>query len=76
MLVEQDPGNLSSLGSAAFSSTIGKDSTIYYLHFGKYLIDEQGYISADSSSRPFLSIQEAISYAERNIEILNWNTDQ
>lgn len=75
LLVEQEPGHLS-LQSSEFPSNMAKDRTVYYLHFGKYLIDEKGYISADSSSRPFLSVQEAMVYAERNIEILNWNMDQ
>lgn len=76
LLVEQEPGHPLSLQSGAFLSNIAKDRTVYYLHFGKYLIDEKGYISADSNSRPFLSVQEAMGYAERNIEILNWNMDQ
>ncbi|KAA0127077.1 hypothetical protein FY557_14945 [Chryseobacterium sp. SN22] len=76
LLVKQEPGHPLFLQSGAFPSNIAKDHTVYYLHFGKYLIDEKGYISADSSSRPFLSVQEAIGYAERNIEILNWNMDQ
>ncbi|WP_294287884.1 hypothetical protein [uncultured Chryseobacterium sp.] len=76
LLVEQEPGHPLPLQSGAFPSNIAKDRTVYYLHFGKYLIDEKGYISADSSSRPFLSVQDALGYAERNIEILNWNVDQ
>lgn len=76
LLVEQDTAHLPPSASVAFSSNIGKDKTVYYLHFGKYLIDEKGYVSSDSSSRPFLSVQEAMGYAERNIEILNWDMDQ
>ncbi|WP_294225099.1 hypothetical protein [uncultured Chryseobacterium sp.] len=76
LLVEQGPGYSSPFHSGTFPSDIAKDRTVYYLHFGKYLIDEKGYVSADSSSRPFLSVQDALGYAERNIEILNWNMDQ
>lgn len=76
LLVEQEPGHLLPFQSGAFTSSTAKDQTIYYLHFGKYRIDDSGYISADSSSQPFLSVQDALGYAERNIEILNWNMDQ
>jgi len=76
LLVEQEPGHPVPLQVGAFPSDIAKDRPVYYLHFGKYRIDDSGYVSADSSSRPFVSVQDALGYAEQNIEILNWNVDQ
>jgi hypothetical protein len=72
LLVEQDWDHFYKDGYNTFSSHINKEGLIYYLHFGKYFINEYGNISSHSSSQPFLSVQEAINYAERNIEILNW----
>lgn len=72
LLVEQDWDNFYGKNHSRFSSPLNQKELVYLLHFGKYFINEYGNISSESSSQPFLSVQEAINYAERNIEILNW----
>ena len=76
LLVEQDRDHVYETGYSVLSSQINKKGWIYFLHFGKYFINEYGNISSDSSSKPFLSIEEAIDYAERNIEKLNWIAEE
>lgn len=72
LLVEQDWDHFYEQGYSHILPHISKKGLEYYLYFGKYVVNEYGHISSDSSSRPFLSIEEAIHYAERNIEKLNW----
>lgn len=76
LLVEQNWDHFYEEGYSRFASQIKRGGLIYYLHFGKYFVNEYGNISSDSSSRPFLSIDEAINYAERNIEKLNWTAEE
>jgi hypothetical protein len=72
LLVEQDWDRFYEQGYSHVLSHINKKGLEYYLHFGRYFINESGNISSDSSSKPFLSIEEAMDFAQRNIEILNW----
>jgi hypothetical protein len=75
LLVEQDWDHFYEAGYSNVLSHIKKKGLEYYLYFGKYYINEYGNISSDSTSRPFLSQEEAINYAERNIEILRWTIE-
>jgi len=75
LLVEQNWDHFYEEGYSRFSSQIKRGELIYYLHFGKYCINEYGNIASDSSSQPFLSIKDAMDYAERNIEKLNWTSE-
>ena len=72
LLVEQDWDHFYEEGYSDFAPHINKEGFVYYLHFGKYFINEYGNISSDSCSQPFLSVEEALHYAERNIETINW----
>ncbi|GAA4158708.1 hypothetical protein GCM10022217_20300 [Chryseobacterium ginsenosidimutans] len=72
LLVEQDWDHFYEQGYNNLLPHINKKGLEYYLYFGRYFINEYGNISSHSSSRPFLSIEEAIEYAERNIEKLHW----
>jgi hypothetical protein len=76
LLVEQDWDLFYENRNSNFLPQINKKGLEYYLHFGRYFINEYGNISSDSSSKPFLSIEEAIDYAERNIENLNWMIEE
>lgn len=73
LLVEEDWENFQGKNQSRFSSS--KKDLVYFLHFGKYFMNEEGNIFSDSCSQPFLSIQEAINYAERNIEVLDWKIE-
>ncbi len=72
LLVEQDWENFQGKNHSRFLSSMNQKESVYLLHFGKYFINEHGNIFSDSNSEPFFSIEEAMNYAERNIEILNW----
>ncbi|WP_415328438.1 hypothetical protein [Chryseobacterium sp. MMS23-Vi53] len=72
LLVEQDWDHFYEEGYSNFPSHTNKEGFVYYLHFGKHRINEYGNILSDSSSQPFSSVEEAMNYAERNIEVLKW----
>ncbi|MFC3158860.1 hypothetical protein SAMN05443633_10740 [Chryseobacterium arachidis] len=73
LLVEQDWDHFYKEGYSHYSSSVSKEDVVYFLHFGSHHLNEDGNISSASTSKAFLSVAEAVEYAERNIEILNWN---
>jgi hypothetical protein len=73
ILVEQDWDQFHEEGYDEDPPYLNSEGLAYYLHYGDYYYNEYGTISSRSISIPFLSQNEALSYAENNLIELKWN---
>lgn len=71
--VEQDWDHFYEEGYSEGEPYLNSEGLVYYLHFGEYWFNELGHISSRGGTVPFLSLDDAMVYAENELPKLKWN---